>query len=1274
MKKWFGFILLIFIILTPNFIMPSLTSINAVHAREYPEFHYTRDDLLQEFINELSNGTGMGEKRELLNVSEEKGMVTYNYHGYVAVAERCKVFVGHQSIQSIDIDSFESGGLFNWSRLIYSFHIDFYPLSKPKTIPLVCYYKKNYTLDGAIQAYINDQKRLFKKIKKTSSEISEEWSCNYQVNLETYNDISIIEWFFASHRKRIVGKYGTTPAVGAYSHGLFIVLDIKPPPDHECYSGIFMCGSTNWHEGNPESKMSADELYDPDALKEDMWDWVGLIARMLHKETGEHVEKEKQNHLQVLSVESPSSVMKGDIVNVNAILFYNFSQSTASYVAIQNLVTGEDIAFKGLSLSGSGNLTVSFQFLVNESATLHLSAYALYFKDENYTHDDEGWCLNFDINVEKLTASFMMEPENPIVNETITFTSNSTGNIVEYRWFLDGKYLTSVGNSSMWIYRNATAGSHTVELIVVDADGNTDAASLTFHVEEVALPSNLALTATTDKSLYITKEKIVIKGKVTYGEKDMSEASVNLKIHFPDGTMKTWPGGHPDSDGSFTVSYDIPIIPFKAVPPEPEDWNIEVIATYQESGKKPVTASTTLTVKVLPIWLKFHGMHLVQVIEVPAASGCPILAASKEAGVRVIVSCPCLKEVDGASKPKIKVKFTIDRDGTKFLEKEKEVEVGSEPTQADFIFRLPEGAYTVSALVDSDYKYMDIKYMDDMLKVKSFRTKKMKTLDILFLPIRLDLKGTDALLKYFDFCRKHEKFMRSVYPLPDSNLKFLEDVISYEPPGWAKYTSLRNWKRYNLLKWLSLKSVLEGRKIVGVLPDSKDWWGEGEQGYSSWIIKWGYFDALYWTRAVLVRYGAVRGVTAHEIGHTLGLNRYREEYDIYPYFGKEIKGLILKDGHIYNVSRENEKVAAFGPGTGKVYCFMGSNPDYPSAIWVCDETYKELFKYLKDPPEERILYISGIIYKNNTVKLDNCYILTGEPDIPIGSSDEGKYKVQCISSSGKILYSANFGTKLKNEFMAFGFSIPFPNETSTVVIKKDEKILNFIYKTPNSPVVEITKPSGGEVENEILDIKWKAVDPDGDKLYYSILYSYDGGERWIALAIELNETKYTVDLSKLPGGDHCLIKVVANDGFNTGFDISESFTVTNKTPLAIIKSPKDGEKFQLGEEVSLKGIAYDLEDMGYKGLTTEWSSSLDGILGYGEELKIDNLSEGRHEITFTVTDSAGNVAEDKIIITIGEEKESFLGGLLILEPLAGYLVIILIIITAILVMHRKSTK
>ncbi|RJS85130.1 hypothetical protein CW706_02125, partial [Candidatus Bathyarchaeota archaeon] len=454
------------------------------------------------------------------------------------------------------------------------------------------------------------------------------------------------------------------------------------------------------------------------------------------------------------------------------------------------------------------------------------------------------------------------------------------------------------------------------------------------------------------------------------------------------------------------------------------------------------------------------------------------------------------------------------------------------------------------------------------------------------------------------------------------------------------------------------------------------WWGEGEQGYSSWIIKWGYFDALYWTRAVLVRYGAVRGVTAHEIGHTLGLNRYREEYDEYPYFGKEIKGLILKNGQIYNVSRENEKVAAFGPGTGKVYCFMGSNPDYPSAIWVCDETYKELFKYLKDPPEERILYVSGIIYKNDTVKLDNCYILKGEPDVPVGPLNEGKYKVQCISSSGKILYSANFGTELKNEFMAFGFSIPLPDETSTVAIKKGEEILNFIYKTPNSPAVEIIKPSGGEVKDETLDIEWKAEDPDGDKMYYSILYSYNEGESWIALAMEINETKYTINLSKLPGGDQCLIKVVATDGFNIGYDVSESFTVNDKAPLALIKSPKDGEKFEIGEEVSLKGIAYDLEDTEHSELTVEWSSSLDGILGYEEELKIDNLSKGKHEITFTVTDSMGNVGESKIIITIGREEESFIGGLLTWEPVAGYLIIIItiVIITVISIKRRKGRK
>ena len=544
-----------------------------VRAIEYPEFPYTLEDLWQAFTDELSSGVGMGEKRELLNISKSNegiSMVTFTYHGYIAVAEP----YGDEVLKVTCYD----GELFNDYKEVYALFIGLSPLFVPYVSPPECYSRESYTLDDAVQAFINDQESFLYKKEKTQEETYEGCSCNYQVNLRTYSDISIIEWFYTEHQEHVEGPYGTLyRAHDLQMYSLFIVLNITSLPDSNCYSGIYLRGNTRWEELSSESDIKEQGKYDPDALREDLWDWVGLIVRMLHKKVEGFAEKGK--HLQVLSVESPSSVMRGELVNINVTLSYNFSRSTGCYVGIQNLVTEEEIAYKTLSLSGSGNLIIPFQFLVNESATLHLSAYALYLKDGSYTHDDEGWFRNFDINVSKpLIASFIMEPENPAVNDTITFISNSTGNIVEYQWFLDGEYLASVGNSSIWFYQNASAGAHTVELRVTDADGNTDTASLTFYVGE-APPSNLVLTATTDKSIYITRENVMIIGKVTYGIEDMSNTWIDLKIHLPDGTTKTWPGGHPNSDGSFTVSYEIPTVPFTTIPPQPEDWNICLLYT-----------------------------------------------------------------------------------------------------------------------------------------------------------------------------------------------------------------------------------------------------------------------------------------------------------------------------------------------------------------------------------------------------------------------------------------------------------------------------------------------------------------------------------------------------------------------------------------------------------------------------------------------------------------------------------------------------------------------
>ena len=111
-------------------------------------------------------------------------------------------------------------------------------------------------------------------------------------------------------------------------------------------------------------------------------------------------------------------------------------------------------------------------------------------------------------------------------------------------------------------------------------------------------------------------------------------------------------------------------------------------------------------------------------------------------------------------------------------------------------------------------------------------------------------------------------------------------------------------------------------------------------------------------------------------------------------------------------------------------------------------------------------------------------------------------------------------------------------------------------KTQNSPTVTILYPNGGEILGKACEVKWSANDPDGDKLSYAVLYSGDGGKDWTAVAVNLQETSYTLALSQMTGREQCLVKVVAMDGFNIGCDQSdEFFSVGDRTPSAPLPPP-----------------------------------------------------------------------------------------------------------------------
>jgi len=257
--------------------------------------------------------------------------------------------------------------------------------------------------------------------------------------------------------------------------------------------------------------------------------------------------------------------------------------------------------------------------------------------------------------------------------------------------------------------------------------------------------------------------------------------------------------------------------------------------------------------------------------------------------------------------------------------------------------------------------------------------------------------------------------------------------------------------------------------------------------------------------------------------------------------------------------------------------------------------------------------------------------------------DNGSFSISLFDGTGERLASYPFEPKIgtdipENESKSALIAevIPYIEGTSRIVITKDGQELAFRNVSANPPQIEIIYPNGGEeLDENTVNVSWRASDEDSDQLTYTILYSADAGETWQAVATNLEEMNYTVDLQELPGSNSSLFSVIATDGVNTGKDESNAvFYVPNKVPQAQIISPGDNSSFSDMQTIVLVGEAFDREDGYLDDKSVQWSSDKQGVLGFNSSISATELMPGDHTITLTAKDKNGAVTNASIRVHI----------------------------------------
>jgi hypothetical protein len=286
------------------------------------------------------------------------------------------------------------------------------------------------------------------------------------------------------------------------------------------------------------------------------------------------------------------------------------------------------------------------------------------------------------------------------------------------------------------------------------------------------------------------------------------------------------------------------------------------------------------------------------------------------------------------------------------------------------------------------------------------------------------------------------------------------------------------------------------------------------------------------------------------------------------------------------------------------------------------------------------LLIGGLVETAGAVTFDPFWQLSADQPAltPVEGSD---YCLEVRDAAQTVLHSRCFDLTfyhyeagVEMEVDSFLTTLPLDPMASRVVLRQGAVVLGEAVASAHAPQVTLLSPNSGGLKGGKISVQWAAQDDDDDELALILSYSHDDGASWLPFALNLTGTNsYELDLSDLPGGAACRVKIDVSDGWHNASDASDSgFQVANKAPLVGILHPVDGAV--VATPLTLHGYGYDLEDGQLEGTSLAWASDQDGPLGTGDAVWDVKLAPGPHTLTLQATDSQGATRSATVAITV----------------------------------------
>lgn len=455
-------------------------------------------------------------------------------------------------------------------------------------------------------------------------------------------------------------------------------------------------------------------------------------------------------------------------------------------------------------------------------------------------------------------------------------------------------------------------------------------------------------------------------------------------------------------------------------------------------------------------------------------------------------------------------------------------------SSVDFFFTPPQGQWSVNVVVKD--------FSGSVIEEEEFRLTSLDTpgLVVKYLPICVKLAPGAQATCPSSSVDTAAGLMRKLFPVAEDELRYsrlpipgmvLAAPLSTVEESAALVAAIR--LRYELMTYTGGYTADQvagwlppgGAVILGI---SDPVW-LGSTGRVSWQVDTSATDPL-----------DPQFTLAHEIGHNLGLRHTnlldgcgaQDPSTDWPYTDSTIQevGFDVEAGIAVLESKRDVMSYCSPPGTN---------------IWISPHSYNKLARNYLQPSSTmmasvgqlgRYLVVSGkAAADGSSGSVESAYVVTSsipaEPSDPAGN--------HCLRlTGGQVLeycFTLGFEEHRSHEPMDyewFTLRVPLPVGTERVALMRGGRELAALEATASAPSLTVSEPAAGSVWSGEETVSWSASDADGGPLRFAVLYSSDGGNSWLPIGVDVQESQLMFDTGDLEG-DEILIRVLASDGLNT---------------------------------------------------------------------------------------------------------------------------------------------